>query len=152
MPNAVPVTSWNRRSPVRVTVRSHSIPPRRFSSCVYVTEPTGRSTSFAHSHWSSSSEPGPETSILANDVSSNSAAVVRVARASAPIAGLQISPAQPRGRSASRSAAVSPAPFGSNQFGRSHDDFSPNDAPSASRRPYAGDRRSGRPDVRSSFG
>ncbi len=77
------------------------------------------------------------TSILANDVSSNRAAVVRVAIASAPMAGLQCSPAQPRGRSAASSDAdATPAPpaFGSNQFARSHDDFSPNEAPSAASR------------------
>ena len=34
LPNAVPVTSRNRSGAVRVTVRSHSMPPRRLSSWV----------------------------------------------------------------------------------------------------------------------
>ena len=113
------------------------MPPRRFSSWVYVMLPTLRSTSLAHSHCSSAAAPGPTSSILANDVSSNSAAVVRVASASAPIAGLQCSPAQPRGRRASSvwaSATPAPPALGSNQFARSHEDFSPKDAPRAASR------------------
>jgi hypothetical protein len=31
--NAVPVTIWNTCSSTRVTVKSHSIPPRRVSLC-----------------------------------------------------------------------------------------------------------------------
>jgi hypothetical protein len=71
---------------------------------------------------------------LAKLDSSKSAAVRRVARASAPIAGDQCWPAQPRGlraSSASRLAGPAPASFGVNQLGRSHIDFSPNTAPSA---------------------
>ena len=33
-PNAVPVTIWKRVDDRRVTVRSHSMPPREFSICV----------------------------------------------------------------------------------------------------------------------
>jgi hypothetical protein len=34
VPNAVPVTIENSSSSTRVTVKSHSIPPRRLSICV----------------------------------------------------------------------------------------------------------------------
>ena len=60
VPKAVPVTSRKRSSPVRITDRSHSIPPRGFSICVYVTRPTGRSTSFAHSRCRSVERAGAE--------------------------------------------------------------------------------------------
>ena len=63
----------------------------------------------------------------------------------APIAGDQISPAQPRGRRASSPWAA----FGSNQFARSQPDFSPKDAPSSCRRAYVGAVRNGRPARRS---
>ena len=90
------------------------MPPRRFSSCG-VGDAADRD---GRRRWRTATaaappRPDPTTSIFANDVSSNSAAVVRVASASAPIAGLQCSPAQPRGRSASRSApSATPAPSG----------------------------------------
>ena len=71
--------------------------------------------------------PDPETSILAKLDSSKRAAVVRVAMASAPMAGDQCWPAQPRGRRASSPAAS----LLENQFGRSQPDFSPNTAPRA---------------------
>ena len=80
-----------------------------------------------HSRWSRSSAPGPTTSILAKLDSSNSPAAVRVAAASAAIAGDQFSPAQPRGRSDSSP----PEAFDSYQFTRSQPDFSPKAAPSA---------------------
>jgi hypothetical protein len=99
VPNAVPVTTRNASGPVRVTVKSHSMPPRAFRHCVYVTAPTSRATSLSHSHSISSAAPGPVTSILANDDSSNSPADSRVAACSAPVAGDQPRPAQPRGRS-----------------------------------------------------
>ena len=120
----------NRSSPSRVTVKSHSIPPRGFSICVYVTAPTSRATRFAHMRSRKSAAPSPLTSIFANDVSSKSAAASRQARCSAPIAGDQRRPVQPRGRSASSPAAS----FGSNQFARSQPDFSPKAAPSSASR------------------
>lgn len=93
--------------------------------------------SFAQSRWRNVQAPGPDTSIFEKLVSSNRPAVRRVARASAPIAGDQCSPAQPRGRrSSSAAGSVTPVPstFVSNQFGRSQPDFSPNAAPRARRR------------------
>ena len=108
----------------RVTVKSHSIPPRRLSICVYVTAPTARATRLSHRCSRNSAAPGPTTSILANEDSSNSAAVSRAARCSAAIAGDQCIPAQPRGRSDS---CPQPALL-SYQLTRSHPDFSPNAA------------------------
>ena len=96
-----------------------------------MTAPTSRATRFAHSRSRSAAAPSPETSIFANDVSSKSAAVSRQATCSAPIAGDQSRPAQPRGRSDSSPRAA----FGSNQFARSQPDFSPKAAPSAASRP-----------------
>jgi hypothetical protein len=95
-----------------------------------VIEPTARSTSFPHIRWRNAAAPGPDTSILANELSSKSPARSRVAAASAWIAGDQCWPAQPRGRRPSSPWAA----FGSNQFGRSQPDFSPNTAPSAATR------------------
>ncbi len=120
----------NRSSASRVTVKSHSIPPRGLSICVYVTWPTSRATRLAHSPSRNSAAPGPVTSSFANEVSSKSAADSRQARCSAPIAGDQIFPAQPRGRSDSSPAAE----FDSNQFARSQPDFSPKEAPSSASR------------------
>ena len=88
-PNAVPVTIEKRSSARRATVKSHSMPPRELSICVYVILPTSRATRLSHSRSSSSAAPGPETSSFANDVSSNSAAASRHAACSAPIAGDQ---------------------------------------------------------------
>ena len=98
-PNAVPVTSMKRSSASRVTVRSHSMPPRVFSIWVYVTVPVPRSTSFADSRWRNAAASGPLTSILAKLDSSNRPARSRVATCSAAIALDQCSPAHPRGRS-----------------------------------------------------
>jgi hypothetical protein len=131
-----------------VTVKSHSIPPRRLSICVYVTLPTSRATWFAVSRSMNSGEPAPVTSSFANEDSSNSAAASRHARCSAPIAGDQCIPAQPRGRRASSPAAA----FASYQFTRSHPDFSPNTAPWLWCHGYTGDMRSGRPAARSWLG
>jgi hypothetical protein len=125
------VTIRNRSSAKRDTVKSHSIPPRSFSICVYVIAPTARATRFAHSCSRKAAEPSPLTSIFANEVSSKSAAASRHARCSAPIAGDHSRPAHPRGRNDSSPSAA----FGSNQFARSQPDFSPNDAPSSARRP-----------------
>ena len=61
--------------PSRVMVRSLSMPPRELSSWVYVIVPTPRSTSLAARRPSRSSAPGPTTSNLAKDDSSNSPAV-----------------------------------------------------------------------------
>ena len=144
-PNAVPVTIRNRSSSRRVTVKSHSTPPRRFSICVYVIAPTSRATRLSQSRSRKSAAPGPATSIFANEVSSKSAAASRHATCSAPIAGDQSRPAQPRGRSDSSPRAA----FVSNQFARSQPDFSPHAAPSSSRRAYVGETRSGRPACRS---
>ena len=144
-PNAVPVTMRKRSSASRVTVKSHSTPPRGFSICVYVIAPTSRATWLAHMRSRNSGASCPAISIFANEVSSNSAAVVRQATCSAPIAGDQSRPAQPRDRNDSSPRWA----FGSNQFARSQPDFSPNTAPSSCRRAYAGDTRSGRPAVRS---
>ena len=69
--------------------------------------------------------PGPAISSLANEDSSNRPARSRVARCSAPIAGDQCIPAQPRGRSDSSPAGA----LGSYQLTRSQPDFSPNAAP-----------------------
>ena len=74
-PNAVPVTMRNRSSASRVTVKSHSIPPRGFSIEVYVIAPTSRATRFAQRCSRKSAAPSPAISILANDVSSKSAAL-----------------------------------------------------------------------------
>jgi hypothetical protein len=148
LPNAVPVTMPNRSSSSRVIVKSHSIPPRRLSICVYVTLPISRATLFAESRSRNSAAPGPVTSSLANEDSSNSAAASRQARCSAPIAGDQCFPAQPRGRRDSSPAAA----FASYQLTRSQPDFSPNAAPCAACHGYAGDIRSGRPAWRSWLG
>src|SRR5438034_1077958 len=86
-PNAVPVTMRKRSSASRVTVKSHSTPPRGLSICVYVIAPTSRATRFAHSRSRKSGASLPAISIFAKEVSSNSAAVVRQAVCSAPIAG-----------------------------------------------------------------
>ena len=129
-PNAVPVTMRKRSSASRVTVKSHSMPPRGFSICVYVTAPTSRATRLSQSDSRKAAAPGPQTSIFANDDSSKIATASRQARCSAPIAGDQSLPAQPRGRSDSSPAAA----FGSNQFARSQPDFSPNTAPSRASR------------------
>ena len=87
--------------------------------------PISRATRFAVSPSRKAAAPAPDTSSFANEDSSNSAAVARHARASAPIAGDQWRPAQPRGRSASSPAAS----FTAYQFTRSQPDFSPNTAP-----------------------
>src|SRR5207244_7057067 len=107
--------------------------------------PTSRATLLSHNPSRNAAAPSPEISILANEVSSKSAAVRRQALCSAPIAGDQSLPAQPRGRSDSSPAEA----FGSNQLARSQPDFSPNTAPSSRRRAYAGETRSGRPASRS---
>ena len=100
------MTIRKRSSPSRVTVKSHSIPPRAFSICVYVIAPMSRTTRLAQRRSSSAAAPSPDTSILANEVSSNSAAASRQARCSAPIAGDQCLPAQPRGRRPSSPAGA----------------------------------------------
>ena len=51
----------NRSGPSRVTVKSHSIPPRGLSICVYVTRPVSRATRFAHRPSRKSAAPWPET-------------------------------------------------------------------------------------------
>ena len=137
-----------RSSASRETVKSHSIPPRELSICVYVMRPTSRATRLSHSRSSSSAAPGPLTSIFENDVSSNSAAASRQAACSAPMAGDQCMPAQPRGRSASSPAASLVA----YQFTRSQPDFSPNTAPCPRCHSYTGETRSGRPAWRSWLG
>jgi len=71
--------------------------------------------------------PGPVTSILENEVSSKMAARSRHARCSAAMAGDQISPAHPRGRSDGSPSSA----FRSNQLTRSQPDFSPHTAPSS---------------------
>src|SRR4051794_17358574 len=67
-PNAEPVTTYQCRSPSRVIVRSHSMPPRLLHSWVYVTVPTALSISATDSHCTASSAPTPVISNLANDV------------------------------------------------------------------------------------
>ncbi len=112
---------------------------------MYVTRPTSRATRFAQSPSRKSAAPAPVTSSFANDDSSKSAARSRQATCSAPIAGDQSFPAQPRGRSdPSPSAAL-----GSNQLARSQPAFSPNAPPSSVSRAYVDETRSGRPAVRS---
>src|SRR5947209_4431605 len=64
-PNAVPVTIRKRSSASRVTVKSHSTPPRRFSICVYVIAPTSRATRLSQSPSRKSAAPGPAASIVA---------------------------------------------------------------------------------------
>ena len=95
-----------------------------------------------------SAAPGPEISIFANDDSSKIAAASRVARCSAPIAGDQCMPAQPRGRSDSSPRSA----FDSYQLTRSQPDFSPNSAPCSRCHAFAGETRRGRPASRSWFG
>src|SRR5712692_5890314 len=73
-PNAVPVTIRKRSSASRVIVKSHSIPPRWLSICVYVIAPTSRATLLSHNRSRKSAASSPEISILAKDVSSKSAA------------------------------------------------------------------------------
>ena len=148
LPNAVPVTSMKRSSASRVTVRSHSMPPRVFSIWVYVTVPVARSTSFADSRWRNAAASGPLTSILAKLDSSNRPARSRVAMCSAAMALDQCSPAHPRGRS----RASDGSSFDVNQFARSQPDFSPNSAPRSASRAYVGAVLSGRPACRSSPG
>jgi hypothetical protein len=97
------------------------------SICVYVIAPISRATRLSHSRSRKSAAPSPTTSIFAKEVSSNSAAVVRQATCSAPIAGDQRRPAQPRGLSDSSPCAA----FASYQFTRSQPDFSPKTAPSS---------------------
>ncbi len=92
-----------------------------------MTLPSARSMRLAQRRSRNAQASAPETSSLANELSSNSAARSRQARCSAPIAGDQISPAQPRGRSVSSPAAA----FDSNQLARSQPAFSPNEAPSS---------------------
>ena len=74
LPYAVPVMNRKRSAVRRVTVRSHSIPPRRFEQ-LRVDDPSrpARSTSLAHIDWRNATAPGPTISSLANEVSSNSA-------------------------------------------------------------------------------
>ena len=112
---------------------------------MYVIAPTPRATRLAHMRSRNSGASSPAISIFANEVSSNSAAVVRQATCSAPIAGDQSRPAQPRGRSDSSPRAA----FGSNQLTRSQPDFSPKAAPSSCVRAYVADVRNGRPASRS---
>src|SRR2546430_2133699 len=68
--------------------------------------PTARATRLSHIPSRNSAAPRPRTSILANELKSNSAAASRQARGSASIAGDQSLPAQPRGRSASSPRAA----------------------------------------------
>ncbi len=81
----------------------------------------------SHSRSRNVAAPGPAISSFANDDSSNRPARSRVARCSAPIAGDQCIPAQPRGRSDSSPSAA----LDSYQLTRSQPDFSPNAAPCA---------------------
>ena len=130
LPKAVPVTRRNRWGSSLVTVRSHSMPPRWLSIWEYVTVPGGRSIRFAQIRSRNAGAPGPETSIFEKLDSSNSPARSRVAMCSTGIAVDQCSPAHPRGRRSS----WEPSSFETNQFARSHPDFSPKTAPcSASR-------------------
>ena len=130
-PNAVPVTILKRSSPRRVTVKSHSMPPRAFSICVYVIAPTSRATRLSQSRSSSSAAPAPEISIFANDDSSKSAAASRQASVLGADRG-RPEPARPAARAQRLVARW--AAFGSNQFARSQPDFSPKTAPSSCRR------------------
>ena len=85
-PKAVPVTIRNRSTESRVTVTSHSMPPRLLSIDVYVIAPTARSTWLAQTRSRKAAAPGPVTSILAKLDSSNSPAAERVARCSVTMA------------------------------------------------------------------
>ena len=129
-------------------MKSHSIPPRELSICVYVIRPTSRATWLSQSRSSSSAAPGPAISSLENELSSNSAAASRQAACSAPIAGDQFCPAQPRGRSPSSPAAA----FESYQLTRSQPDFSPKNASCSRCQAFTEDTLSGRPASRSCAG
>src|SRR6185503_3459295 len=97
-----------------------------------MTEPIGLSISLLHKLCRKSNAPGPSTSSLEKDVSSNSPATSRVARVSAAMAEDQLSRAQPE-RSGIE-AALESFSFGANQFGRSHPPFSPKTAPRSCKR------------------
>src|SRR5512139_2735607 len=106
--------------------------------------------SLAQREFRKSQAPGPCTSIFEKEVSSKRAAVSRVARTSAAMAGDQLSSAQPlsSGTGAERASFL----LGVYQFGRSQPPFSPKTAPRSCNLWYAGERRSGRADSRSSYG
>ena len=101
-PNAVPGDDEEPLPVEPVTVTSHSMPPRRLSIDVYVTEPTGLSTRLAHSSLRGR-RPRPARSPRSWRSSTRRTArpSMRVARCSVTIAVDQCSPAQPRGRKCS---------------------------------------------------
>jgi hypothetical protein len=74
LPNAVPVTIENSSSSTRVTVKSHSIPPRRLSICVYAMRPTSRTTRLSHSDSRNAAAPGPASSISHSSTRGSAAA------------------------------------------------------------------------------
>src|SRR5947209_7158003 len=123
-----------RSSPTWVTVKSHSMPPRRLSIWVYVTLPVGRSIPFAHSCCKQRSAPGPLISIVATDVPPTSPARPRVARCSAAVADDQCLVDQPPPWSSPEDRGGEARAFVSNELGRSRPDFSPTLAPSSLRR------------------
>jgi hypothetical protein len=98
------------------------------SIAVYTIEPTGRSMRFAQMRSRYGRASGPVTSNFANGVMSNSAALERVARCSAPSIGDQKREAH--GSRVSHSSPVSSGRFASNHCGRSHPAPVTNSAPS----------------------
>src|SRR3954453_1775765 len=91
------------------------MPPRSLRRCLYVTSPTPRATWLSQTRSRKAAASGPVTSILANEVSSNRPALVRVARCSTTADGDQSRPAPPRGAgppgARRRPAPARPAPW-----------------------------------------
>ena len=80
-PNAVPVTMRKRSSAMRLTVKSHSMPPRWLRHWVYH-RTHGLVDVIGADAVEEGDGPGPRTSILLNEVSSNRPAAARVCRCS----------------------------------------------------------------------
>ena len=140
-PIAPPVTTMNRSSSSRVTVRSHLIPPLGVSIEVYVMLPTGLFMRFVASRSNAPSAPAPAISNLANGVMSNIATRSRAATCSAATVGDHSRAAQPV-RSAPLTVSESSKPsLASYHCGRSHPAFSKNTASSACCRGKNGVRR-----------
>ena len=110
IPSAPPVTTRNRSSASRITVRSARKPPLSSSHEVYTTRPTGRSICATDSVCTASSAAGPDISSTANADRSIMAQASRMARCSALMTGDHQRDSHSAERSISRPAYFSSNP------------------------------------------
>ena len=112
---------------------------------VYTVRPGGTATSAVHSHCSACSLPGPVSRYLENEVWSNTATPVRVARCSAATHGSQFCAPQ-------EYSMTGASPGGAKKFGRSQPIRLPKHALASASRWCTGERRNGRAVTSSRFG